>query len=488
MGHCWRHASMIAIMLAILLASVRPPVAHADAVATPDTALNAMWNTYGNQGGHWTGADSTVSVPLPDGRIAWLFSDTFLGTVNSDFSRPTSAPFIHNSIVVQQGSTLTTITGGTASAPTTLVQAVTNSSSDWDWVDDGFISNNQLEVFYTQYAKTGSSSLSFQQVATAIATFSLPSLSLQSVTQLNVGTSLKWGVAVLDRSGYTYIYGMGETNGNNFLHLARAPQGQVLASGSNPTANWQFWTGSSWSSSESASTSMISGVGTGFSVVQINNQDVLVTQDINPNIPFDPNLVVYTATTPTGPFGNKTYLYHPPEAGGNIITYDPRIHPELDSANTLVISYNVNSLQSSDDYADARIYRPRFIDVTWPVAAPNPATRPAAPTALSATSDSQGIHLSWKASTTSGVSYWVYLQDMTAGQTQPSRWPTPVTSGTTMTLNTLTNNDTYHFSVTASDSGGESLRSNTVSAVFMIAAPTGPLSLPTIPPGASASS
>lgn len=471
MGRRWLHACLIVLVLATLLAFVHPPRAHADAVASPDTTLNSLWNTYGNAGGHWTGGDSTVSVLLPDGRIAWLFSDTFLGTVNSDYSRPTSTPFIHNSMVVQQGSTLTTITGGTASAPTTLVQAVTNSSSDWDWVDYGFVSNNQLEVFYTQYEKTGSSSLSFQQVATAIATFSLPGLSLQSVTQLNVGTSLTWGAAVLVQSDYTYMYGIEGADGNRFLHLARAPSGQVLTAGSNPTAAWQFWTGSSWSASESASARIMSGTA-GVSIAQINNQYVLVTQDASPDLPFDPNLVAYTATSPTGPFGNKVYLYQPPEATGGNITYGPELHPELDSSGTLVLSYNVNSLQSGGDYADARIYRPRFLDVTWPVAAPNPATRPAAPTNLSGTSDNLGIHLSWTASTTSGVSYWIYEQDLTAGQTQPTRRPTPVTSGTTLTLTDLTDNDTYQFYVTAYDSGGESAPSNSASAVFTVPAPT----------------
>jgi hypothetical protein len=136
-----------------------------------------------------------------------------------------------------------------------------------------------------------------------------------------------------------------------------------------------------------------------------------------------------------------------------------------------VISYNVDSLQSSDNYADVRIYRPRFLDVTWPVAPPDPATQPAAPINLTATSDNLGIHLSWTASSTSGVSYWVYLQNLTSGQTQASRLTTPVTTGTTLTLTTLVNNDTYQFFVTAFDSGGESSPSNSVTATFAIPAP-----------------
>jgi hypothetical protein len=367
MGCRWLNASIAALMLAALLAVRYAPVVHAKAMSTPDTALESMWNSYGNQGGHWTGGDETVSVALPDGRIVWLFSDTFLGTVNSGYSRPKGTPFIHNCMVIQQGNTLTTITGGTASVPTSQVGAATDSNTGdvGYWVDDAFVANNQLEVFYTHYQRTGSGGLDVKQLGTVIAVFSLPGLSLQSITQLSIGTSLKWGVAVLGQSDYTYIYGTEDAGINKFLHLARAPYGQVLTAGSNPTTAWQFWTGSGWSSSQSDSIQMMSGVGDGFSVAQIDNQYVLVTQDTN--LIFNPNLVVYTATTPMGPFSNQAYFYKTPETGGNIITYDARIHTEINGADKLVISYNVNSLQYTDNYANVRIYRPRFIDVTWPL-------------------------------------------------------------------------------------------------------------------------
>ena len=29
----------------------------------------------------WTGGDATYSVPLPDGRVLWMFGDSFIGTV-----------------------------------------------------------------------------------------------------------------------------------------------------------------------------------------------------------------------------------------------------------------------------------------------------------------------------------------------------------------------------------------------------------------------
>jgi hypothetical protein len=370
LGYRWLKASIAALLVAALLTTEYIPVARADTMATPDVALNDMWNSYGNQGGHWTGGDETVSVALPDGRIAWLFSDTFQGTVASNYSRPANTPFIHNCMVIQQGDRLTTLTGGTASAPTSLVGATTDGNPDdaGYWVNDAFVTDNNLEIFYTHYLRIGKGALDIKQVGTALAMFSLPDLSLRSVTPISIGTSLKWGAAVLNQPDYTYIYGIEDTATNKFLHLARSPHGQVLMEGNNPTAAWQFWTGNGWSSSPSDSTRIISGVGDGFSMIQMGNQYVLITQDLHQI--FSPNLVAYAAITPMGPFGNQVNLYSTPETEGNIITYDVRAHPEINRVGKLVISYNVNSLRYIDTYTNVWLYRPRFIDITWPVTSP----------------------------------------------------------------------------------------------------------------------
>src|SRR4029450_2263106 len=107
---------LIAALLTVLPDTARPSSAHAapPAGGRPGAPLNTAFPTYGDPSGRWTGADSTASVLLPDGRIVWLFSDTLLGAVNADHSRPRNSPFINNSMVVQDGSAPTaTLTGGT---------------------------------------------------------------------------------------------------------------------------------------------------------------------------------------------------------------------------------------------------------------------------------------------------------------------------------------------------------------------------------------
>jgi fibronectin type 3 domain-containing protein len=452
------------------------PVTMAALEAVPDTNLNTMWNDYGNQGGatQWTGGDGTMSVPLPDGRIAWFFSDTFLGTVNPDGSRPADSPLVHNSAVIQTGqpgntATLQTLIGGTASYPTALVPDSGQGNAAGYEAHAGWVNGNTVQVFYIHYASTGPGALDRVPDATAVATFSLPNLTLQSVTTLPLTPTILWGESVITVSGYTYVYG----NGKSGMYVARAPQGEVVdTSGSSPTDQWQFWTGSGWSSSESAAVSILTGVA-GLSVEQVNGQYVLVSFDSA--TPFGGNIVAYTATAPTGPFTGKTYLYQtpPPSLPGGAtcacLTYLAQQHPEFASSGELVISYDTDTLDPTENSKYVAIYRPRFIDVNWPVSTAPGSILPQPPSNLTATSGSGGITLNWTASPTPGVSYWVYGQNTTTGETYPSRLLS--TTSTSALLSSLTNGDSYRFTVTAYDTAGESPPSNSVTATPAVAAP-----------------
>jgi hypothetical protein len=101
--------------LAALVAVAGSGRAAFAATFSPDTALDAQFGTYGDAGTsrHWTAGDCTWSIPLPDGsgRIAWFFCDSLLGTVNPDHSAGSGTQFVNNLAVLQQGNTLTTLSG-----------------------------------------------------------------------------------------------------------------------------------------------------------------------------------------------------------------------------------------------------------------------------------------------------------------------------------------------------------------------------------------
>jgi hypothetical protein len=445
-------------IITMVLGSMVVPPARGVAAAIPPNGmtaadLNSLFNTYGNAGGHWTGADGTTSVALPDGRVVWLFADTFLGTINADFSRPNFSPLVNNSIVVQQGTELTeTLHGGTTSEPKALVSPT--QDGEFFWVVDGIVENGELKIIYNRYRRSGTGTLDFILTGTSLATFVLPNLILESVADLPLGSEINWGSALLPDGSYTYVYGTSSAPGRmKFAHLARAAAGDL-------GGPWQFWTGSTWSSDPEEATRLISGVGTGFSMQKIDGQYVLVTHENN--LLFDPQIVAYTAQSPTGPFSGPVHLYTAPEVqpGSKIIAYDARLHPELARAGKLLISYNVNSLEFADQMADARLYRPRFVEVNWPLST-SPGT-PAAPTDIAASAQDDTAQVSW-AAVSGATSYRIYQRDVTGGQTHFARQPSVITA-TTRSIGLLIPGHQYEFMVAGVNSTGEGALSPVVRA------------------------
>ena len=325
--------------------------------AKVDAGLTNLFETYGNSGRGWTGADSAYSVPLPGGADAWIYSDTFLGPVNSDGSRPTDAPFIHNSLVVDEHGKLTTVTGGTAAAPASLATvAGGNEDSDWYWSGDGTVEGDQLRIMLLEFVKTGDAAFDFAFKGSAIASIDVSTMKLDAITPLP-SSNIEWGSSIMTSGQYSYVYGVEDLSSTKYMHLARVRTGQLT----NASA-WRFWTGSEWSTDPTSSTRIMSGISNEYSVSRFEGKYTLVTQDTSTAL--SPDIEMYTSASPTGPFSNETKLYSTPEPGGNIFTYNAKAHPELGSANTLVISYNVNSFDTADVFANVDNYRPRYIDVT----------------------------------------------------------------------------------------------------------------------------
>ena len=325
--------------------------------ATVDRRLTDRFEHYGDTAGKWTGADSAYSVPLPGGGVAWLYSDPFLGSVNPDHSRPADSPFVHNSIVVDRGGRMTTYTGGTASAPQSLVTvAGGDEQQDWYWFGDGTVEGSHLRVMLLHFRKTGTGVFDFAYVGSAVASFSLPTMRLDGGVTRPEGT-VEWGSATLEQGPWTYVYGVEDLQSTKYMHVARVRTNGLTR------APWQFWTGSGWSADESVSARVMGGVANEYSVTRFQGGYALVTGDSTEIL--SPHIVLYRSASPTGPFTQKTLLYTTPETAGNVFTYNAKAHPELSRPGSLLVTYNVNSFDTADVYRDVDNYRPRYIDVTF---------------------------------------------------------------------------------------------------------------------------
>ncbi|MEV0157656.1 fibronectin type III domain-containing protein [Micromonospora sp. NPDC050686] len=434
--------------------------------------LTALFDAYGDTSGRWSGADRTASVRLPDGRLLWLFSDTFLGPVGADGSRPRTAPFIHNSAVVQRSDQLVeTVHGGTADDPRPLVPAI--EPDEFHWIGDAQVAGDTLQVLVNRYRRTGASPLDHRLLGTALATFALPALTPTGIRPLPLDDRVSWGSEVLRDGDHTYVYGTEAAGEAKFAHVARV-RGDDLG------GPWEFWTGRDWSTDDDASARVLSGVGTSYGVQRVAGGYVLVTHENN--LVFSAELVAYPADSPVGPFRGPDYLHTAPETADGHLVYDADLHPASARPGKLLISYNVNDVDDAVTYADAGLYRPRFVEVDWP---PRRAARgdlPPPPSGLTARAGGAGTAaLSWTAPRVDDeLRYQAHRRDVTAGQTHPVRIGEPVTEPR-FAADFLVNGHEYEFQVTAVGRGGEGRPSPAARMTAVVPPPPPPAGLRAVP-------
>lgn len=331
--------------------------------ARPDEAFDELFTRFGPG---WTGGDSTYSVLLPDGRTLWLFSDTFLGFVNPSRTRPGNSPMVNNTLVVQDGEDFVTLHGEIGGIPRAFFAPADPDS--WYWLYDAAVEEGEegghvLRVFLIRFERAGDGGIwGFRWVDNSLATVSLPGLELVGIQPLPSGHGVSWGAAVTETAAWTYIYGTEDLGDDKYMHLARVPAGRLT-----DVAAWEYATGApgAWSQDPAASARLHEGVANEYSVTPLAGGYLLVT--MNALETLSPEIMAFRSCNPEGPFGDGVLLYVTPETEeGVIFTYNAHAHPHLTADGELLISYNSNAQNVAWLFADADLYRPRFVRVPVP--------------------------------------------------------------------------------------------------------------------------
>lgn len=324
-----------------------------------DQEFNDFFNLKGEG---FTGADGTYSVLLPDGRTVWIFGDTFVGAVNDDNTRTKTDPiYIRNSFMVQDGNNFEFLYNDTGKVnrsvmiPSQVVESnfKTSEYDEWYWPGDGYVHDNQLKVFASQFYQVDTGMWGFEWDGTALISFSLPDFKQVEVEYFDYGfkNGVHYGHAVLENKEYIYIYGLCEGK----PHVARAMINHI-------GGEWEFFNGKDWSLKPEDTKPMAEVRGSEqFSVLKIKDKFYYITQDGG----LSPDIYVYSSNKPYWGWTSEKLLYTTPldTLNEDIFTYNAIAHPQFIDKRGILISYNTNSFKLSDHYKDAGIYRPRFIRV-----------------------------------------------------------------------------------------------------------------------------
>ena len=366
------------LITCVIFLTTLPSFSQCTLPAPPSPAAeDTTFDTFFMQNGPgWTGGDGTYSLLLPDATNLWMWSDSYIGKVNPTTRLRSNYLFTaHNSLTIQNqtANTLTTV----GYPPKTSSYFVPATRNDWFWQGASLLvqptpGTYQIEIMLTQWTP----SLKF--VGESVATLNWPSYTIQSVTPVTLtSTSIQWGSDIMQAGGYYYIYGIkNPPNDNKLPYVARTTSVAYLTDPS----QWTFWnaTTNQWVTSQTSATPLsgVPAITPEYSVNQLTATTgtfYLMTgmNPLKPAFPLWSQVTTYYSCNPQGPWSNKTVVYTTPEAGapgcktGNLVAYNAKAHPEFTDSTGILLTYNVNAL-NSQDLVCANDYIPRFLRITIP--------------------------------------------------------------------------------------------------------------------------
>ncbi len=292
----------------------------------------------------WTGADGTYSVVFPDGKVVWLFSDTFVGRVNSERGREPGWRFLHNSAALQEQDRLRF-----SDLSHTFIEPP--SGAGWYWMLDGRVLDaERFQVFLAHFEQTGKGIFDVRCLGGAVATVT-QNLEVESVEPMEAlfradPHPLVFGGGLCQLEDRLLVYGT-EDDGRDRRSL-------YLACCDLELRNWRYWDGHEYQGDISRAAPLLEGISNEFSVHPEGAGFRLVYQ-------HQDQILTRTSQTPEGPFTESRLLYRTPESQlEGVFTYNAKAHPELSTEERLLISYNVNAFPNELVIKNADYYRPRF--------------------------------------------------------------------------------------------------------------------------------
>ena len=317
----------------------------------------------------WTGADSTISIELPNGDSAFFFSDSFIaespqmpgdGRVFTNEnglrlrepnclppvcgSKPEHIHYVYNSIVVRSkdGKTLKTLVGEKDKNGYSTAYFKPKNPRTMYWMGDPSMvdvnGRKKIWIFLNEWdvARPFDKEFRLNFEGQAIAQLDAETLKIESINPLkNLVDKGVWGISVwLDGKDF-YIYGMKNTEDiktekkSDFnlvdklkkLYIAKTDASKGIESVSD-LKNWSAWDGKKWSKKVKEAKSIIpepDGISDELTIrrLMIGGKPtfIMVTFDTAVGYANWKDLYLYSACEPQGPFNKKYFVYRTPTAG-----------------------------------------------------------------------------------------------------------------------------------------------------------------------------
>lgn len=351
---------MLLSWLALVVAWVAPLPAE------PMTEWTAKFR--GTEG--WVGGDGAFSVPLGNGRVAWLFSDTWVGSIRDN--KRVNVRMVNNSVAIQEKGNLRFFyRKDEKGTPTTLFTPP--DGKGWFWLFAGQMQGSRLVLFLAQIEKAaGNDAFGFRQVGQWVGVVDNPSedptlwkITSKKIPFCRFSPELIrcYGSSVVVKDKEAYIYGYQQEKGTGPFPRRRLIVARAAIDQLHDPDRWEFRTTDQWSKDPEAVAPTADGIGAEFSVSAVpgTTRYVLVSTEQG----LSDKIIGRWADGPTGPWSESKLLYRCPEMAKDkrLFSYAGKAHPSLAEGNELVISYCVNAFELGPVINNATLYWPIFVRV-----------------------------------------------------------------------------------------------------------------------------
>jgi hypothetical protein len=317
----------------------------------PAAAQMARWVDYVRSDptfidpGHYRGGDASISVPLPDGRIAWWFADSSNDRIDlADWTFDVGAGLVNNSLVIDDGGAFV---GQHYASGTTGPAIVPPEPDTWYWPLDGTIVGGQIRLLCSHLEASGGPFPT--TLDRRILTIDPDDFSVIATTS-GIAAFFSADEIFFDNDR-VYIYGL-DPGGDRTL-LARAPAGTLTDLGT-----WQVWDGDNWSDDPDAAAPIEDTSG-----VPLAHGGAGTTRRTRAGFLravkalFTPEMRIYRSGWPQGPWEPYQTISTPDTGseryGGSVYSYAPHWHPQLDVSPTeLAVSWNSNLADTTGSFFD----------------------------------------------------------------------------------------------------------------------------------------
>jgi uncharacterized protein DUF4185 len=307
----------------------------------------------------WLGADGAFSIDLGNGRVLWMFSDTFVARRAGD-TRPKAA-FVHNTVAIQSGydpshASIKFYWRTRRGSPSEIFPS---EGPVWMWPGSGVRIGSRLLLFCTRVTSDSpKDSLGFKSVGWKAYWVTNPDdepTAWKMKPAAKVSDTVSMASQALRDGGFVYLFGQGGSGDD--LYLARLSI-ESFARGRLGALQW--WSGSDWQAEASSRRPAQLRAGTETSVQRDPGGEGFI--EVNSRGFGATDIVMQRAQRLEGPWSAPIEIYRPPESDApDAFVYAGKSHAELKGAD-LILTYAANGPDEKVS-RDMSLYFPRFVKV-----------------------------------------------------------------------------------------------------------------------------